>query len=155
MKASEAFKDMPITGDQITEFSRQLIAELDSGDLDPLKFKIALKAIEKTMEIIKPTLDKLARDAAEQYGEKSFNLIGAKVELKEAGARYDYTLCGWPVRNRIEVQRQEIDAKLKECDTFLKSIKSPTTIVDEDTGEVVTVHPPVKTATSTVQITFK
>lgn len=155
MKAYEALKDLPQTAAQADEFTRQIVADLEAGELDPLKFKIFLKAFERFLDGVKPTLDKMARDEAEKYGEKSFELMGAKVELKEAGTRYDFSQCGWPVWERKKSALKQVELEVKQCEEFLKGVKSSISLNDEETGEVVTVYPPMKKSSSIVQITLK
>ena len=38
---------------------------------------------------------------------------------------------------------------------FLKSLKEPLRVVDESTGEIVLIHPPVKTSTSGLNISIR
>lgn len=154
MKAIEAFQHLPVSREQIEAFSAQLIEGLMAGEIEPLRFKVFLKGLEKVMENIKPVLDKLAREEAEKHGSKSFDFHGVRVELKETGTRYDFSGCGWPERDMIEAERNTWDGKLKECEKMLKTLNGPTTMVDRLTGEIVTVHPPVKSSTSSIQITF-
>ena len=155
MKAYEALKDLPANKHEADEFTRQIVADLEAGEIDPLKFKIFMNALERFLDGIKPTLDRMARDQAEKYGERSFDLMGAKVELKEAGTRYDFSQCGWPVWQRKKDAAKAAEADVKACEEFLKGVKSSVSLTDEDTGEVVTVYPPVKKSTSIVQITLQ
>jgi hypothetical protein len=154
MNPIEAFKDLPADVEGVAEFSRQIIDSLNNGDIEPLKFKVFLKGLETFMDNIAPTLDQLARDEAERYGEKSFTLMGAKVELREAGVKYDYLLCNYPAYSRAVERVQSATAEKKAAEKLLQSIKSETTIVDDVTGEVVTVYPPQKSSKSAVAITY-
>jgi hypothetical protein len=43
--------------------------------------------------------------------------------------------------------------KIKERETFLKSLKAPLEVVNTDTGETTTIVPPVKKSTSTFKFT--
>jgi hypothetical protein len=154
MKAIEAFKDLPADAQQVAEFSRQIIQELMEGDIEPLKFKVFLKGLEVFMDNIKPTLDELAREEAEKYGQKQFDLMGSRIELREVGTKYDYSSCGFPTWERAEVDFKAASDKKKEAEKFLQSLKSSLSVNDEVTGEVVTVHPPVKSSKSAVVITL-
>jgi hypothetical protein len=154
MKASEAFKDLPATPEQVAEFSRQIIDELNAGELDALKFKIFLRGIEVFMDNIKPTLDELAREEAEKYGEKSFSLMGAKVELREVGTRYDYSKCGYSKLQHVTTELKTWEDQKKQCEKFLQALSGKTTVVNDVTGEIEDVYPPVKSSKSSVVITL-
>lgn len=154
VKAIDAFKDLPANAEQVAEFSRQIINELNDGEIEPLKFKIFLKGIEVFMDNIKPTLDEMARDEAEKYGQKQFDLLGARVELREVGTNYDYARCGFPAWERAEVDFKSASEKKKKAEKFLKGLRQSLSINDELTGEVVTVYPPAKSSKSAVVITL-
>lgn len=153
MKAIEAFQHLPTTREQVQSFSDQLVFGLQAGDIEPLQFKIFLKGLEKVMENIKPVLDEMARSEAEKHG-KSFEIMGAKVELREAGTRYDYSSCGYPKWERSAAELKAKQEEVKGHEKFLQSLKGSMTIADEDTGEIITIYPPVKKSTSTIQITL-
>jgi hypothetical protein len=154
MKAIEAFQHLPTTREQIETFSEQLIRGLESGDIEPLKFKVFLNGLDKVFANVKPLLDKMARDEAELHG-KSFDYMGAKVELREAGTRYDYSGCGFPKWERANAELKAKQEEVKVHEKFLQSLQGPIVIADEDTGEIITIYPPVKKSTSTIQITMK
>lgn len=154
MKAFEAFENLPSGAGEVAEFSRKLIEELNDGEIEPLKFKVFVKCLETVLANIKPTLDELALDEAEKYGQKSFGLLGAKIELREVGTRYNYSQCGYPEWERAEQKFKEISDRKKQIESLLQAVKKPMSMNDEETGEVVTVYPPVKSSTSSVVITL-
>jgi hypothetical protein len=45
--------------------------------------------------------------------------------------------------------------KVKHRETFLKALKEPLSIIDEETGDLQRVHPPKKSSSTTVKVTFK
>jgi hypothetical protein len=154
MNPIEAFKDLPATPQEVTNFSNQLIDALNGGEIDALKFKVFLKGLETVIENIAPTLDRMARDEAEKYGEKSFTLLGAKVELREVGVKYDYTNCGYSKLQHITTELDAWARQKNEAETFLRGLKSSMTVVNDITGEIETIYPPAKSSKSAVAITF-
>ena len=62
--------------------------------------------------------------------------------------------CNDPVYMDLLKQKGVIDKQLKERESFLKSLSNRTTIVDDETGEVATVIPPVKMSSQGYTITF-
>lgn len=145
--ANSALSILPQTKEQIEQFSNMLIAEIHNGQVDPLELLKNQKAIEKVFEKIKDDLRKASIDVAEKYGKGKFGLHGANFEVKEMGVKYDYKHCNDKVWEKLEKDK-------KDRETFLKSLTTSITIVDEETGEAVTVFPPLKTSTTSVVVSL-
>jgi hypothetical protein len=64
MKAIEAFKDLPADAQQVAEFSRQIIEELNNGKIEPIEFKAFLNGLKDFIYAIRPTLDRLVASDA-------------------------------------------------------------------------------------------
>jgi hypothetical protein len=139
----------------VADTSQSIIAAIQSGEVNPLDLKLQVKAIESVLETIKPILDKEARNEAEKFGAKSFDRLGAKVELFEAATKYDYSMCNDDEYKDLLVEQEKLKLKIKKREEFLKSIDGKMTLVIEGTGEVVTVFPPTKSSTSTIKITLQ
>ena len=136
------------------DFSHKLKNELVDGEIDALEFKIFIKGIEQVFENIKPILDQLAREKAETFGQKSFKFHGATVELREVGTKYDYSGCNYPALSQADLEVKMASEKMKAAQKFLQSLTESVSLNDQDTGEVLTVNPPVKSSTSAVVISF-
>lgn len=146
---------------------RDRIFETGEGLWEFLEF---LKFIEKVQEQIKGTYDPITgygsppdeefreyvRSEIEKYEKSKFiSPRGVKFELMEAGTRYDYTKCGDPIYNELIKRLEVLKAEVKEREGFLKGVPdSGITVLDNETGEVVTVYSPTKTSTSTYKITL-
>lgn len=100
-------------------------------------------------------LKDLAKEAAitqaERYGKRS-NLLDLSIEIKEAGTKYDYTNCGNQTWIKLSEQIQMLQSQQKSVEKTLKTITSPMTVVDDNTGEITTLYPPVKTSSSTITV---
>jgi hypothetical protein len=55
----------------------------------------------------------------------------------------------------LTTQIEALKSTLKDRETFLKSIKAPMQMIDENSGEVYTIYPPKKTSSTTLKVTFK
>lgn len=154
-KQYELLKSITINKQFINESAQNLIQIVEEGHHNPLEAKLKLKALESIISIAYEKIDGLAREEAEVYNQRSFEKFGARIELIEAGTKYDYSFCNDPVHLDLTRRLNEIKQEIKERETFLKSIKDSMSINIEDTGEVVTVYPPRKTSTPTLKITFK
>lgn len=130
----------------------EIIELIESGSTDPLLIKIWMKEITEALETIKPVADSAALSEAEKYGQKSFEKNGYRFELSEFGTKYDYSGTGHPKWNQLSFKAKEITNELKGVEDTLKSLKSSITLVDEDSGEIVTVYPPAKKSTSGIKL---
>lgn len=128
---------------------------VESGELNPLEAKLKLKMMEEAAKKAQDSIAQSVRDEAERYGSKSFDYMGAKFELAEVGTKYDYEACGDPEYERLKQKAEDAKRELDERCNFLKSLKKPTTVIIEETGEVCTVNPPVKSSTSSIKITLR
>lgn len=149
-------------------FVNDLIERLNSGEIEPLEIHLQIKAMEDIITQLTSTDEKknknftaairykqLLLQAAELHG-KTFTLHNSKFEIKEAGTTYDYSGCGDPEYNEMIKERADLDFRIKEREAFLKTMPSCGLIVtNKETGETVTVYPPIKKSTTTVAVTLK
>jgi choline kinase len=152
--AISTLSQLPETKQQIETFAYSLEQGLNNGQIvasDLLRFQ---KAMEKVFEKIKPTLIENALNEISQY-EKNSVIKGSEFSIVEAGVKYDYSNCNDIEYNTLNTQLEAIKSTLKDRETFLKSIKEPMQMIDENSGEVYTICPPKKTSSTTLKVTFK
>lgn len=143
---------------------------VDDG-LSAIQVAELFKFIEETYKQLKDMTDlegkntftSLVRDEIlrnSNDGKGCNSKYGTAFEITEAGTKYDYSVCGDPVWNRLTSEAKAIKEKLAERETYLKTIKRLTpvgNIIDEDTSELhenVELYPPIKTSTSTFKQTM-
>lgn len=144
MNALSHITVLPCSKSEVATFAQQVIAEVEGGNIDPLALKVRLKWLEKLIEAIdKPIKDSVMKEAA-KYG-KRFEYQNFTIEEVETGTRYDYNLdAEWVLLNH----------KIKSREEFLKALKAPIDVVDED-GVVTTIVPPIKKSTTALKFTAK
>lgn len=143
------------TQTQIDVFSDQLIQAVKEGEANPLEVYTFIKAFEKMADRVQKEIKENLLTEADKYPEKTFELMGNKFEKAEVGTKYDYTVCNDPVYNgRLQIFNKASE-QVKEREAFLKALKQPITIVDEGTGEIVTISPPLKTSQSGIKLTIR
>lgn len=143
------------TSTQIDVFSDGIIKSVQNGEANPLEVLVMLRALDRASERILKEIKQNFMNEADKYPEKSFEFAGNKIEKSEVGVKYDYSVCGDPVwQHRVNLLTS-IQEQVKEREAFLKAIKEPTTIVDESSGEVVTIRPALKTSTDSLKVTIK
>jgi hypothetical protein len=152
--AISTLSQLPETKQQIETFAYSLEQGLNNGQIiasDLLRFQ---KAMEKVFEKIKPTLIENALNEISQY-EKNTVIKGSEFSIVEAGVKYDYSECNDIEHNKLTIQIEALKSALKDRETFLKAIKAPMQMIDENSGEVYTIFPPKKTSSTTLKVTFK
>jgi hypothetical protein len=145
------------TAEQIRQ---DIFQRVESGELDPIRVNAAIKFYEKIFSgddkksnglshLVRPfVVDEIEKDKTRT------EYYGFKVEIKEAGARYDFSVCNDPEWTDLNLKKIEIDEKIKEREKFLKGFTKPMPIVTED-GEAVIINPPVKKSTTSPVFTLK
>lgn len=139
----------------INVMSDQLIEAVKSGELDPLTVRIQIKAIEMVLERVNRETTQNQLTAAAKYPEQKFEFLGASIQKAEHGTKYDYAGCGDTIYEELAKVANKANEALKVRCEFLKALKEPLRIVDESTGEIVLIHPPVKTSTSGLNVSIK
>lgn len=156
MSNIELFNSIPVNKTEQENVSNRLILSVLNGDVNPIEATVKAKGIIEALT--KFVNDDRIKDCTmseiEKNGkETSWN--GAKLAIKEVGVKYDYTNCSDPIYDNLIQQKQLLDKKIKDREGFLKSLSVRTTIVDDETGEVSTIIPPVRMASQGYSITFK
>ena len=142
--------------DERQSFAINLVEQIESGSIDPLKVHLHIKCME---DIIKQLNDntiykKSLVDAAEKYGQKSFQFMNSKIEIKEVGTKYDFSQCADPVYQQFEQMADSAKDSLKKRGDFLKTVPIEGLELKID-DEVVTVYPPSKSSTTSIAVTLK
>ena len=97
------------------------------------------------------------RDEIERNGEKGKYTSGrgVKFEVAETGSAYDFSKCEDPILVELEAKAKEAADQLKQRKDFLKTVPpSGLSILNETTGEVVTIYPPSKSSKSSFKVTL-
>lgn len=145
----------PSSSQQIQFFATSIINEVKDGNESPLRVLIQLRAMEKASKQILEGIKDEILTAAEKYPGKEFELYGNKLSKEELGTKYDYSTCGDTIYERLQTDFSTAKDRLDVRCAFLRGLKEPMTVVDEMTGEVVTIRPPQKTSTTGVKVSIK
>ena len=147
--------DYPVTRAEQSRWAAELARPLVEGEVNPLEFIVKLKGLQQALSIVEKDRD--VRDVVlteiYKHGTRA-TWSGATIATRETGVRYDYTACGDPVYDDLARQREELDKRLKEREAFLRTVPDGTTLVWDETGEVVALHPPVRVGAESYAITY-
>lgn len=155
MSNIKLFDSCPVSKEEQTNLANKLVLPVLDGDINPIEAVTKAKGIIEALTkfINDDRIKDCTMSEIEKHGkEASWN--GAKLSIKEVGVKYDYTDCSDPIYEDLIQQKQLLDKKIKDREGFLKSLSERTTIVDDETGEVSTIIPPVRMASQGYSITF-
>lgn len=124
------------------------------GEINPLPIFAAAEYLAAMLESL--TKDEAVREVAlkelERYGKNDhFSFNGVKVEASDY-SRYDYS----NTEKRVKIQ-EKIDLyrnSQKEVEAMAKNLRQSLTEVDEETGEIHRIFPPIKKTSTTIKITI-
>jgi hypothetical protein len=139
---------LPSNEGEIKRFVETIKSEILGAGDDPLKVLKQLKMVEKTIAILlkDKDLDNFFIDEAIKYG-NSFEHLDTHFDVREVGTKYDYSSCNDSVWNYLNDMAEKAENKLKERETFLKTIPLEG-VANPETGELI--YRPAKTSTSKV-----
>jgi len=146
---------MANTSTQIDVFSDGVIQAVQGGEINSLTVLIQLRAMDKASERILKEIDSNIMTEAAKYPGNSFEFMGNKITKAEHGTKYDYSVCNDPILNELVAEQEKIAAKVKARQERLKSQTGPETIIDPNTGEVVTIYPPTKKSKSGLNVSIR
>lgn len=142
----------PSSAQQIEFFASSIINEVKNGNESPLRVLIQLRAMEKaSKQILDGIKDELITEG-EKYPGKEFEMWGNKIEKTDVKTEYDYSVSGDTIWERLNTDSETAKSKLDDRQKFLRGLKEPMTVVDELTGEVVTIRPPQKKTTAGLKV---
>ena len=153
----ELIKFNHTTKEERTQVVREIFQELLEGRINPMELHIRMKCLEEVVKQLTsmPAYKAIVLDDAEKHG-KSFQYHNAKVDIREVGVKYDYSVCGNGALAELYEQQERLSAVIKEHETYHKALPiSGVKVVFEATGEVETHYPPAKTSTTSVAVTLK
>jgi hypothetical protein len=124
------------------------VVEQDKYDL--LKVLIELKRYNVYINTLISELKEPALEKAKEIDEKKFKYENAKVWITKR-VSFDYS--NDKIWSQLHDNMIDVKSKLKEHQELLKQLDSETTeIIDEETGEVIEVTPPIKKEESGLMI---
>lgn len=128
------------------------------GEVSPLDAVAKMKSLQEviTLFLKDEAVSNAVITEVEKYGRgETPSANGATFQVKETGVKYDFSVCGDIVWNSLKEQADKINEALKDREKYLKTIKQSKTEIDEESGEIYTILPPVKTSTTSYTVTFK
>lgn len=124
------------------------------GELDALQVLIVSKKLQELGKKLEEESRPIAEDKTRLQKGEVYKTESVEVIEKVIGARVDFSQCNDPEWLELNHQAESIKAQLKERESFLNTIKQPMNVVTGD-GEVITIHPPIKSGRIGLSLTLK
>lgn len=143
------------TSVQVDVFSDGVISSVKNGEVNPLHVLIQLKAMELASERIKKEIRDNSLTEADKYPGTDFDFLGNKIVKGDVKTEYDFTVCGDTIWEELKTQLDTAKSKVDERQAFLKALKTTIKVLDEITGELVEIRPPLKKTTPGLKISIR
>lgn len=144
-----------LTKTKAAEFAAKLIQLNNDGHVDTLTALARLEFLSQIIDQAKTSYRAAAVDELDLYGPEAktgVTRFGVTFKQKETAVKYDFTkTIMW---NGMELQIERLKNAQKALESQLKSLTSKQTMVDETTGEIMILNPPIKSSKTTVEITL-
>ena len=137
------------------QFAAQIIEQVEEGGRETLNALAQLEFFSQVIEAAKSKIREIATDELDLYGNEAKTGVtkyGVTFKLKESGVRYNYTQT--PKFNEIKAKEDEIAEQRKALEDQLKILKAPTTMIEQETGEMIDLFPAIKTSKTTCEISL-
>lgn len=131
------------------DFARAVVNDVAEGNKDPQQVLILAKKAVETFTLIEKNVKPYV--ASKQIQKGGITAYNATIIQKSDKDAYDFKACEDPVWDDLVKQKVEIDTKIKERETFLKTLKE-----DMATMDGIVIHPPSITyGAENVSVTLK
>jgi len=130
---------------RITDVSQNLVDKVAKGMIDPVKAFIHAKKIHETATLLVENLRPYLNAHLNVAKGETLTMYNIEFTQAELGVKYDYKSCGDPEYEEIMKEFEKIDKRKKAKEKELKGITKARTELDEDTGELIKINPPIKT----------
>jgi hypothetical protein len=142
----EAAMSFPTMAEKKDLVFKSIKDQILNGNLNPLEFYRQAKVIIDTVEALKkdPDVFDCAWTEREKYGKEKPKVNGSVIDTGQR-TTYDYESTGDPVYMRLKEE-------LKQREAFLKAVKEEMTIVDTESGDTITIKPPVQKVSTFITV---
>lgn len=139
----------------LEKFANTIIQDVKEGRENPLEIQLLIKKYEFVLNEIKENIKVNVNTEVAKYGDKPFEYGSAQMHYTPTATSYDFESCNDYEWNVINADIKYLHDQKKKREEFLKSLQSPISILNEQTGEIETVSPPQKKQSMGLKVTLK
>jgi hypothetical protein len=136
---------------EIAQMAESFMANADSINTVKLAAQLA------KFQLLASEMDKHIKEHLfvdlRQNKDSKLSAFGVDFSEMEGGVKYDYSETESWCKLQFEIDR--LKEKQKDIEAFCKALKSKTSTLDEETGELMDFYPPSKTSTTTIKKVIK
>ena len=136
---------------QVIELFVETKDQIMSGEQDPLKVAVHLKALEDLISKLRKDeqIQDYTLEQAFKEGVKTFLIYGAEINIREMGVKYDYSICNDALLGGLYGEMHALKKKIKDREDMLKTISVDNPAVSME-GEIL--NPPLKKSKTGIAI---
>jgi hypothetical protein len=152
-------ENLPVSKASVEAIRQELLRRVMDGEVSAVQVQAAIKFYEKVFngddkkynglnDTLKPFVVQEIQDDPTRK-----NWYGFEASVGETGVKYNYANCNDPELLELMEKQAEINEKIKDRQTFLRSLKGGTPIIVDDCA--VMVYPPAKSSTTSAKFLLK
>lgn len=141
------------TKSNIDKMAQEIAMSVLNGESDPIFLAIRLAALEKICEQARELIGDSVQSELSKYNGKA-EFLGAKIERKEVGTKYDYTASdAWTT---IKAMEDKVGEHRKAVEAIAKALPEghQAEFVNPETGEAMTIKRSSKSSKTSFAITL-
>lgn len=139
----------------ISETVRMATASVTDGFFDPIKALVYAKKGQELFTALEKSIRPIAEDKQRLAKGETYSLHNAEVAQRESGVKYDFSVCGDLEWDALKAKSDALAVELKAREDFLKKVTKDLEVVDTDSGETYTIHPPIRSGKLGLTISIK
>jgi hypothetical protein len=132
-----------------TDLAQRVVQDVKDGIIDPLEAFIYANKGQEVFDAIVTNIRPIIAGTQIQKG--GIKMYDAEIIEKKNPDKYDYSVCSDAEWDKLNAQLTDIKAKMKERETFLKTLKEPMATMD---GEIIN-PPSITYGAMNIAITLK
>ena len=146
---------LDLTKKNIINIVSDTVARVTEGDLSAINALVYARKAKELFECLEKEVRPLAESSFHLAKGEKHNLHNVEIVEAETGVKYDYSTCGDAEWDELNSKSETIKEALKERESFLKNVTKAMELVNTETGETYTVHPPVRSGKLGLKLTLK
>lgn len=139
----------------ISDISIAIEQSVSDGHEDPLKALILAKKLQELGKSIEEKVKDFAIDESRLSKGEVYKTLDVEVTQRDIGVRYNFSKCGHSKWEDLNREFLKIKSEKDEIEKTLKTVTKPLTMIDDETGEVVEINPPVRSGKTGLVLTIK
>ena len=132
-----------------TDLAQRVVQDVKDGIIDPLEAFIYANKGQEVFDAIVTNIRPII--AGKQIQKGGIKMYDAEIIEKKNPDKYDYSVCSDAEWDKLNAQLTDIKAKMKERETFLKTLKEPMATLE---GEIIN-PPSITYGAMNIAITLK